>query len=380
MNTSATGASRSHQSKLIDALGTVVAESSKVPDAPHQIAHAAAHHGIVIPMYRAYVRGDLVTARSDLETLAGLARRRRVGSLKLSVAAGDVCEWLRLAGVRHAVLKGPAIALAYEDGDREFVDLDILVDPDQVPRAIETLVDHGGWVLDDVAWPRTDGVGELAVGLDRGVTVDLHADLVQQAEVRNAFRLPAGPLLDRATLACIAGQDLPVLNAEDNLIHVAMHAMIAGGDRLGWLLDLDALVRQDTIDWPMVVSRSREARSALTLGVMLERASRVVGAPVPKPVLSELQAKGALWALSLRTFEQWRPTAANYGHGLHGQVLVRSTRHNTVSSLATLGRLIWTDVIVFPLSDPHHPWRDRLRHWRRRITRREARSATMAGS
>ena len=319
----AIGAQYEDHHLFVAALRTVAKRSSGVPGDPHQVTHAAAHHGIVIPLQRACVRGELEI--SDSDTLAALARRRRAGALKLSVAAADVCEWFRLAGVRHAILKGPAVAIAYEDSDREFVDLDILVDPEQMSVAIAALEEHGAWVLGELPWPRPDGVGELAVGLERGVTVDLHADLIQHADVRRAFRLPAQPLLARVTSACVIGRQLPVLDPEDNLIHVAMHTMIAGGDRLVWLMDLDALVHQGRMQLATLVDRARDARAALVVGVMLERAADVLGAPVPRHVLRALQRRGAVWALLLRSFEHWRPTAANYGRGLHGQVL--GTRH-----------------------------------------------------
>ena len=178
-------------------------------------------------MYRAYLRGDLEAI--DSAALANLARRRRASALKLSVSALDVSEWLQLADIPHVILKGPAVALAYEDNDREFVDVDILVAPTQMSLAIATLEEHGAWLLEGLTWPRLDGIGELTLGLESGITVDLHADLVQHADVRHDFHLPAESLLDRATTACIFGRELPILNPEDNFIHVAT----ARNDRWG---------------------------------------------------------------------------------------------------------------------------------------------------
>jgi hypothetical protein len=328
------------------------------------VTQAADYHGIVIPLFRSFARDN----REFIETteLGELARGRRAGALKITAAAVDACTWLTQAGVRYAILKGPAIALAYEEADREFVDLDVLVAPNQMLSAIATLEEHGARRLEAVQWPRDDGIGELPFLLPSGVTLDLHGDLVHHADVRRTFRLPAEPLLARATPARILGNDLFVLDPEDNFIHVALHAMISGGDRLVWMADLRALAGQGRISWPTLVDRARDARAGLVVGVMLERSIQVVGTQVPKGVLRELQRRGMLWAAAIRLFEHLRPTAANYGHSLHGQVLMRATRDSSFSSLGTLLRIVWSDVVCFVLRDPQHPWRIRFRQWRHR--------------
>ena len=349
-----------HAELFVDALRRV-SRSGWGSNGTDMTAKTAAYHGIVIPLYRANIRGDVEI--SDPDPLAALARRRRAGALKLSASAVDVCRWLELSGVRHAVLKGPAIAVAYEENDREFVDLDILVAPEQMLLAIAALEEHSGSILEAVSWPRTDGIGELPIGLEREVTVDLHADLIHNADVRRHFQLSTDRLLERTTVARIIDHPLPVLCPEDNLIHVALHAMLSGGDRLIWLVDLHALVHQGLFTWQRLVDRSRQAHAALVVGVLLERSANVLGTPVPRPVLRSLQKKGALWALTLRAFERCRPTASNYGRSLHGQVLVRATRRTTLTSVAALVHLWWTDVVLFVLRDRHHPWRERSRRW-----------------
>jgi hypothetical protein len=326
-----------------------------------ELTRAADHHGIVTSLYRAYARGD-VTA-TDGAALTDLARLRRADALRITASAPEVSDWLRLARVRHVIVKGPALAVAYEDVDREFVDLDVLVAPSQMRQAITTLEEHGARLLENVPWPRPDGNMQLAVLLGNRVTLDLHAHLVNDARVRRDFCLPTEALLDRATTVAILNRQLPVLDPEDTVIHVALHAIISGGDRLVWLADLDGMVRRNVISWPRLLLRARSARASLVVGVMLERASMVLGTPVPQEALGALQRRGAMWARLLRSFERWRPTAANYGRSFRGQVLMRATRDRTTSSLVTLSRLMWTDVVLSLLRDPHHPWRARIGEW-----------------
>jgi len=225
--------------------------------------------------------------------------------------------------------------------------------------AIDVLTLHGAKSIDGKSWPRDDGIAELGFGLPSGVAIDLHTDLIHKQDVRRDFKFPAARLLARATTAWVLGQEIPVLDREDTLIHVALHAMLSGGDRLAWLADLDALVRQGGIDWPVLVQRARSARLALVVGVMLQRAVMVLDTPVPGDMLGQLLRRGALWSRLLVAFERRRPTATNFGRNVRGQVLIRSTRDSTLTSLKTLARLVWTDVIVFAVTDDRHPWRRR---------------------
>jgi hypothetical protein len=306
------------------------------PSLSPRLIRAADRHGVVIALHRAYRRGN---AEGDLEELASSAWNRRAIALRIARSSLDVSEWLREAAVVHAVVKGPALAAAYPDADREFIDLDVLVAPAQMLPAIAALERRGAEVLEPQPWPRDDGIAQLPLGLPSGVSVDLHTDLVHREHVRRDFRFPAEPLLERVTTADVLGQQIPVLDPEDTLTHVALHAMLSGGDRLIWL--------------------------ALVIGVMLQRAAMVLGTPVPPRTLRALRRRGIIWAYLLAAFERRRPTVANYGRNVHGQVLVRATRTSTITSMATLAGLIWTDVIVFVLQDRQHPWRSYVRqHWR----------------
>ena len=42
---------------------------------------------------------------------------------------------------------------------------------------------------------------------------------------------------------------VPVLGTEDMVLHAAAHAGWSGGERLGWLVDVDSVVRAGGIDW-----------------------------------------------------------------------------------------------------------------------------------
>jgi hypothetical protein len=319
---------------------------------PESLLDAARSHGVVLALHRALPH----------ETIRAAARRERALALLLTAAAVDVSDWLRAAGVRHVVVKGPALATAYPDDDRGFVDLDLLVDPHGMTAAILALESHGAEVLGDHRWPREDGIGQLPLGLPSRASIDLHADLIHHAKVRREFALRPDALLTRSISLTLLGKEVPVLDLEDSLICVALHAMLSGGDRLMWLADLDALVRQGTIRWSALGERAQAARLALVVAVMLQRTAAVLGTPVPANPLRALKQRGLVWCWLLRQFERIRPTAESHVGIARGQILMRATRDTTQTSLSALARLIWTEVILFVMQDPSHPWRQRLRH------------------
>lgn len=322
---------------------------------------AAERHGVVLALRRAV--GDLDEG-PEIERLRTAARYLRAFALRIAVGAVEVSRCLRAAGIDHAIVKGPATAALYRDGDREFLDLDVLVSPRDMADALDALAGIGAEILDGRTWPRSDGIGELPLGLPSGVAVDLHADLIHDQRIRRRFNFPAEMVLSRTTSLQLLDDHVPIFDPEDACTYVALHAMLSGGDRLIWLADLDASVRRGAIRWPVLIERAREEHLALVVAVLLERASTVLGTPVPRPVLQELAQRGRLWSRLLGLFERLRPTAASHGQIFRGQILIRATRSSTARSFAALARLIWSEVIVFVLKDPAHPWRGRLRRWR----------------
>ena len=151
------------------------------------------------------------------------------------------------AGIDWLVLKGPALAHSvYPRPDlRHYVDLDLLVPPADFGRLL-ALLEEAGYQLVDRNWPllARELPGELRLRSPRGVLLDLHWSIFNDAGRRAAFNAP--------TAALLAGRRLlpagfPALSATDQLVHAGLHAALSGANRLGWLLDVHlAAARQRT--------------------------------------------------------------------------------------------------------------------------------------
>jgi hypothetical protein len=125
----------------------------------------------------------------------------------------------------------------------------------------------------------------------------------------------------------IAGRAVPVMDPVDTLVHVALHASLAGADRLVWLKDVEQCVGLGSMDWPLVLRRARELGAAVATGLMLARASSVLGVPVPAAVVRELVPSPGLRGVMGAIDAVWSVQRARPG-GSPARLIARAARHD----------------------------------------------------
>ncbi|WP_337059256.1 nucleotidyltransferase family protein [Kineococcus sp. G2] len=245
-----------------------------------------------------------------------------------------------LDGLPWAVLKGPAVAATLHGGaPREFHDLDVLVHPAAFGDALRALEARGARAMDpDWAGVRAARAGEIAVALPHGTFLDLHWHLVNRPGRRARFRVDVPGLLGRTRPAGLLGTPAPVLDADDQLHHLALHACLSGAWRLLWSYDLRlgaAAVR----DWDVLVERCARAGTGLAVAMALGRARDVLGAPVPGAVLRALAGRSP-WAVLGATATAVRPPHALTEARRNGAVLYTSAADGTAASARELVRAL----------------------------------------
>lgn len=269
-----------------------------------------------------------------------------------------------VVGTPWAVLKGPVLAeLAYPRPDlRAYADLDVLVPPAAMAETVRAVEAGGGHVVDR-NWTLLRGTnrGELNLRLPGGSMLDLHWHLLVTPEERAAFALPTEEVLGRAgPVALGAGPrplTVPALDPADTVVYLALHAMLAGGHRLGWLADLRWVAAMPGLHWDDVVDRARRARAAAAVALLLERAALALGAPVPPAALDRLAPRLG-WRLAGRALLAARPPGAPDRGLLSGRTVVRSSRATAAASLRELGRRTVAD-FAGPLARGRSPWAPR---------------------
>ena len=195
-----------------------------------------------------------------------------------------------LAGIPWVTFKGPVLSESLHPvaGLRSYGDLDILVTPTDLRKACERLLDVGWQVL---ATPEDllngEVTGEIELGRAGGAVVDLHWSLVLSETLRRRFQIPTVDILARSAPLMIGRVEAPTLGITDTLVHLCHHAAFSGAVRLVHLLDVDQAARRIQ-DWDLVARRALSWGAGAQVGLVLARARRVLGTPVPQDLDSRL--------------------------------------------------------------------------------------------
>jgi len=231
----------------------------------------------VVPLLSAAVLGNRAKgvgpeAAADLKNrLRHVARRGMFFAMELR----NVLASLRQAGIRCIPLKGPVLTVgSYQKlGLRDFDDLDLLVAPAEVTRAVVVLekLGYGGWDIPEqrVACHLSSESEHNLVREDGAVTLDLH-----WAVGRKYFTIPLDfeELWRRTTRTKLIGADVPDLSAEDAVLFLCYHGGKHLFGRLSWVCDVAATIAaHPNLDWDALLTRATQmgARRLLLLGLRL---------------------------------------------------------------------------------------------------------------
>lgn len=243
------------------------------------------------------------------------------------------------AGIPWVVLKGPLVARSEEARElREYRDLDLLVAGDALGRTLETFERLGIDAMNRNwgAYIR-HGVAEFPIHL-LGAPIDLHWHLIGLRTIRKRFRITIEDLLERRMITAANGRGFPGLDAEDAVIHVALHAGLSGAGRIGWLRDVHLLLQGPPLDWNSLVARSRRYRVASLVGHVLDRCRFTLGAPVPPDVPELLTPRGAL--LTRRAFDARPPPSRAWPEMSYWGFLVSTSRTGPIETAGRAQEII----------------------------------------
>lgn len=303
-----------------------------------EVLVAASEHGVEALLRRAVtLRPDTFRALASL--LEGRFARSVAASMRQRTDLADTVAALDGLGVAHVVVKGPVLAgHAYGDLALRYAgDLDLLVAPADVDRVVASLGDETA--LGDLASARADGHSETSLTLRHGTSLDLHWHLLNADSLQRTFSLPTGEVLARRRTVEVAGRPVPTPDRADTLVHLALHAVVSGGHRLTWYVDLDRCIRTDGVP-PDLVERARAAGAGVALALLLRRCAAQLGTPLPAGLLHDL-ADGSAWYRLGRPLARV-PVSASPRRVSRGQTFYRATRASTGAGLVAAARLLPT--------------------------------------
>jgi hypothetical protein len=297
------------------------------------LAATAEHHGVSGCVMRSMrlVRGVSATTLAELEESYHLALASHLRTIADVQLLADLFEGLRIPWI---VLKGPVLAdVVYRDaGLRSYLDLDVLVQPAALGRALSGLEKVGCRVVEQ-NWTmvRRQMVGEIHLVAKNGSMLDLHWHLFNDARLRASFDVRTEALFESSRVVPLGGRSVCTLQPVETLVHLALHAAMAGGNRLVWLKDLEQSVLNEAPDWNAVIEKATAWQARFAVGAMLARAERALGVPVPHGVLREL-VPAKSWRCLLQAVDRLPPTERSTGRSSPARIVARSARADARSS------------------------------------------------
>ena len=309
----------------------------------------ASFHRVVAPMY-ASVRGVVPDdVRVQLERLYRDESARRLIALANLERSQKLLQGL---AIPFLVVKGPVLSdvIYAQPRMRFYRDLDLVVPRGSFAIALAALEEEGATVV-DANWPYF--LEHVAGQLDLSTNVDLHWHFLYFEWLRETTNVSMEDVFERARSVTVEGVPLRTPDAADTLIHLAVHACLAGGGRLVWMKDIEQSVVNDAPSWDEVVTRAVDWRVNLVVGTMLLRSRRLLSTPVPDEVVKELVPSTA-WRAVLGSLDNAFPITAWTRRETPATRLAEATHRDVRGTLRFLGAAAGRRVgKLFSRSDQH---------------------------
>jgi hypothetical protein len=217
-----------------------------------------------------------------------LAHFYSANSAKNRFLTGELLRILQLfedEKILAVPFKGPVLAavLYCNLALREFVDLDILVREQDIPKARQILANHGYQSNVKSANITPDTSNDELYSPSTGTMVELHW---QFSPRRFISVLPAQQVWKNIESIEILGRQVGSFSSQDAFLFLAAHGAKHSWSKLKWLCDLAEFIRSNPeLDWSLLFRRA-EALGAVRicrLGIYL--AAELLQAEVPSNVL-----------------------------------------------------------------------------------------------
>ena len=238
-----------------------------------------------------------------LVSLEDWFKKRIIGNLEMLAELLEVLKSLEREGIKALAYKGPVLAvLAYNRLSlREFVDLDLLVDQQDIPRVYERMIALG--YQSAYPWNHTEWIHYIP-GQYRftkhGGAVEVHTSATMRYFPR---RLDLSSILSRVQTMSLAGHELPCIAAEDLLPMLCVHGSTHLWDCLKWICDIAELIRNTaSLDWETTEARARELASERMLFLGLYLAKELFQTALPEAISQCIREDGAVPWMGSRIF------------------------------------------------------------------------------
>ncbi len=212
-------------------------------------------------------------------------RAHTIRNFELTKELIEILSLLEKSGVRALAFKGPVLAqqLYGHLSLREFLDLDILVAPTHASTVIALLSAkrfEPQFILTRQQFARFQR-SSSHMGLyhaAKNVLVEVHWALVSPGY---SFSPAAEIAWESVQSVSIAGRSVKTFSTETQLLFSCVHQAKHNWSRLGWLMDLAALIQ---MDWQQIQNRAGSFGTARMIRVSLRLVQRLFDVSLPERI------------------------------------------------------------------------------------------------
>ena len=277
-----------------------------------RLLELAGAHGIIPLIYKALKKlsdNGLLDAKDAVlntfkDSYVQIARRNMLMSAELL----RIMKLLEKSGINALAFKGPTLAqLAYGDITlRQFGDLDILVNERDAWEAAKTLIEHNYTSPFPLAMLENPLCLEAAKDFSLfnksgNVHIELHWRLFEKKYNISIFSMSAGNLLQDVS---INGSRLATLSNEVLLVYLCLHGAKHAFERLGWVCDIDRLLRSVPIDWEICTAIAEKSHALRSFYLGLSLAHQILHIELPKEMYKVIDTS-SISAMQMMVIQQW---------------------------------------------------------------------------
>jgi hypothetical protein len=260
-----------------------------------EFLHAADQEHLAPQLYSILRCSGLVPAPVEAELYESYLRSAARNLLLLRALTDDLGR-LASAGVLVIVLKGATLAgTVYEDPAlRPMSDIDLLVPPEHVSRAVDAFKANGYETPSTEMRSGARLAYENEVEVRRPGAVDIRVDIHWSLLDSPLYRHKPSQdwLWGTALPVRVGGTEALMLGPEAQILHLCAHlAFHHGGQGPLWLNDVAEVAHyyRDGLDWQMVLEQAKVSNLVFALQKVLPRVAAGWLAPIPDPILTTLE-------------------------------------------------------------------------------------------
>ncbi len=226
-----------------------------------EVNRLAEHHDVTPVVYRSLCRFPGNVPNGVLAPLSELYRRNAQKNLRFTHDLIRILECLESRGIAAIPYKGPVLAESlYQDfALRQFSDLDVLINADDLARAREAIRELG--YSPTVKLTKAEQQAYLASGYELAFDGTSGRNLLELKwrilPRFYAIDFEIDKLFQRASRVNLGGGRVRSLSSEDLLLVLCVHAAKHRWGRLSWLRDIAETIRTQTIDYELMWGEAR---------------------------------------------------------------------------------------------------------------------------